>query len=92
MAKAKFGPLMADVRGPVGERLMLRGRTGEIVRGRLRYRYPTQPIQQATQDRTKAVMGAWNTLTHEGAMAWNAHARTLTRTDPLSGTIDHPTG
>jgi hypothetical protein len=92
MAKANLSGIVSDVRGTVGGEVMTRGRTGEVLKRRPRYRYPTKPTQQAVQDRMKAVMAAYNGLTQAQAMAWNDYARTLTRHSGLTGQSYHPTG
>jgi hypothetical protein len=92
MAKANLGPIVSDVRGTVGQEVLTRGRTGEVLRRKPRYKYPKNPTLAVTHDRMKAVMQAWNTLDRAQALAWNAYAATLTRHNPVSGETYRPTG
>ena len=92
MPKVNLGPIVSDVRGTVGEEVLTRGRAGEVLRRRPRYRYPQNPALTVTHERMKAVMRAWNTLDRAQALAWNAFASTLTRHNPVGGAAYHPTG
>lgn len=92
MARTSLGAIVNDVRGRIGQEVATRGRGGIVLKRLPNYKYPTIPILQEQQQRMKAVMAAYNTLTHAQAMQWNAYAAGLTRTAAVSGETYHPTG
>ena len=92
MAKATPGPLLTQIRGRIGNEVAIKGRNGLVLRGRPTYKRPTQLIQQTVQNRMTQVMAAYNTLTREQAMQWNAYASTLTRSGDTDNAPTHPTG
>ena len=80
------------VEGSVGALLVVRGRSGAVVRKRPTYRRPTSPGQAAQAERMRAAGAVWSSLGAPEAAAWSAYGARQTRRDPVSGKAYSPIG
>ena len=92
MAKMGYSPVVGDLRGAAGDEVFSRVRGAAVVKGRPTYGFPVTPSQRVTSNYFKAATAVYNTLTRPQVLAWNAFAKTITRTDGLTGRTYHPTG
>jgi hypothetical protein len=92
MAKVRLGMAFDELSGKMPGGSLVQSPSGPVVRRAPRYRRPVSPAQREGIDRLAEVNLVWSTLTREEALAWNAFAQTLPRTDPVSGRRYTPQG
>lgn len=83
--------LLQDLRGSIGDRVLIRTTAGPAVRGKPRYRYPKNPAVEAGNRRFAQAGTAWNELTLAEVEAWRSYAGSIYRTDEVTGQRYHPT-
>ncbi len=92
MARVATGALLEGVSGQIGGGVVVTGRSGLVLRRRSVFRKGSTPAQRTANARFAAAMAAFNALTPDQADAWDRYARTLVRTNPLTGEPYQPTG
>lgn len=91
MARAALSGLFQDVRGRLGEDVIIMTRQGLAVRGRPKYRYPKIAAVEAGNQRLKLATLAWNDLGIKQVELWRTYAASLSRTEPVTGKRYSPT-
>ncbi|MCW5947255.1 MAG: hypothetical protein KIT74_09530 [Fimbriimonadales bacterium] len=84
MARARLGMAFQDVRGTMGNQVLVLTRSGLVVRGKPRYKFPVSPATRAQTERMKAAAEVWNSLTIEQVEAWRRYGETQRRVDPVT--------
>lgn len=84
MARARLGMAFQDVRGTMGNQVLVLTRSGLVVRGKPQYKFPISPATRAQTDRLKAAAEVWNSLTLEQVEAWRRYGETQRRMDPVT--------
>lgn len=80
-----------DLRGSVGDRVLVRTSAGPAMRGKPRYRYPKNPAVEAGNRRFVEAGAAWNELTLAEVEVWRSYTESIYRTDEVTGQRYHPT-
>ena len=82
---------LADLRGTMGNQVMVGTRGGLALRRKAQYRYV--PVGRAADQaaRFKSVSALWSELSYDAVQAWRAYADTVLLTDRISGSRYSPT-
>lgn len=92
MGKTRLSMAFEELSGSFAGTTLARTRSGLAARSKPTYKYPKNAAVGAGNARMRLANAAWNEMSVEQAERWNAHAETITKTEPLSGTRYHPIG
>ncbi|HZH97545.1 MAG TPA: hypothetical protein VEX38_01125 [Fimbriimonadaceae bacterium] len=85
MARAALSSTLSQARGRVGNDLIVKTRGGWAVRPRPKYKQFPHPEAAAARARLRQAVDAWYSLDLPQVEAWRAYARTVRKTDSLTG-------
>jgi hypothetical protein len=85
MGKLKFSAMLDGGSGAVGNLVVAELRGGPIVRRKPSYRRPTTAAQAAAAERMTLASAAWSALTQEQLQAWRDYAKTIWKSNALTG-------
>lgn len=74
-----------DLRGKAGTVVLTKGRSGLVVKPRVKGRNPQSPAQQAIRKNLARASAAYRNLTSTQVAAWKAYAASQVKTNPVSG-------
>jgi hypothetical protein len=92
MAKARFSMAFEEAAGNLGANVVVRGKSGPVVRRQAVYKRRSTPEQLVQEGRLKAVAAIWSEFGAAEAQAWNAYAATIEKRDSVTGVVYSPSG
>lgn len=90
MAKAALSGMLSQVRGRVGEDVLVRTRSGIAVRQRPKYKQFPNPATEGARARLLAAKDAWNEMNSAQVAEWRDYARTQIKVSPTDGSRYSP--
>jgi len=84
MARVATSMAFETLSGTAGDLVVVRLKSGHVMRRKPTYKRPTSPGQQAAADRLKAATTVWNTFGEAEAEGWSRYADGLERTNPVT--------
>lgn len=91
MARAKLSMAFTDLRGRMGDEVLVLTKSGLAVRGRPTYKYPKNANVEMGTQRFKAAIAVWNELDLAQFQAWQRYAEGIDKRDPITGKQYSPT-
>lgn len=91
MAKVLFNGTVAAMSGKIGTSVMARGRTGQVVRQRVKGRNPRTVVQVSTRNNLTTAAKAYKILSSANVAAWVTAATGITKHNRLTGQSYNPT-
>ncbi|HZH98804.1 MAG TPA: hypothetical protein VEX38_07515 [Fimbriimonadaceae bacterium] len=85
MARAALSSTLSQARGRVGDEVLVKTRSGWAIRPRPKYKQGARPENAAARARLRQAVDAWYSLDLPQVEAWRAYARTVRKTDSLTG-------
>lgn len=76
----------------IGPYVVVRGRSGPVVRKQAVYKRRSTPEQAVQEGRLKAVAAVWSEFGAAEAQAWNGYAATIEKRDGVTGVAYSPSG
>lgn len=92
MAKISFTPVVGDARGKAGRSVFTKGRSGPVLRVRVRGRNPRSPEQSTVREYMAQAARQFMAFAANTVAAWNAYGATLTHHNKVTGQAYHPSG
>lgn len=89
--KAKLSMAFEDLRGKDGNVVISKGRTGLMLRPRVRGRNPKSAAQLSVRAALGKASGTFKAFTPAQVAAWTAYAATIVKRNPITGKSYNPT-
>lgn len=91
MAKASVSAMLDQMAGRTEGHILVRGRTGLIVRKPPQFKKVLTPSQHETTVRLRAAASLWMELTYAEVQKWRDYSSSVTKVNSINGQEYHPT-